>query len=130
MEEPAMSKKKILLVDDEESLCRILKLNLEGTGEYEVRTETRGTHAVAVACEFKPDLIILDFVMPDIDGGTLLNELQKKEATKSIPVIFLTAIASKDDSDDKVICGHYILAKPVAFDTLVQSIKEKLSSKG
>ena len=122
-----MSKKRILLVDDEESLCRVLKLNLEETGEYEVKTETRGTRALAIARDFKPNLIILDFVMPDIDGGSLLNQLQADNATKNIPVIFLTAIASKDDSDEKVVAGHYILAKPVAFDTLVQSIKEKIA---
>ena len=125
-----MSKKKILLVDDEESLCRVLKLNLEETGEYEVKTETHGNRAVAVACAFKPDLIILDFVMPDIDGGSLLNLLKAEEVTKNTPVIFLTAIASKDDSEENVICGHYILAKPVPFDKLVQSIEEKLTTGG
>ncbi len=75
-----MSKKRILLVDDEESLCRVLKLNLEETGEYEVKTETRGTRALAIARDFKPNLIILDFVMPDIDGGSLLNQLQADNA--------------------------------------------------
>lgn len=125
-----MSKKKILLVDDEESLCRVLKLNLEETGVYEVKTETKGTRALSVARAFKPDLIILDFVMPDIDGGSLLNQLKGDEATKDTPVIFLTAIASKEDSEDNVIAGHYILAKPVPFDKLVQSIEEKLASGG
>lgn len=125
-----MSKKKILLVDDEESLCRILKLNLEETGDYEVRTETKGTRALSVARAFNPDLIILDFVMPDIDGGSLLNQLKGDDATKNTPVIFLTAIASREDSAENVIGGHYILAKPVPFDKLVQSIEEKIASGG
>ena len=121
-----MSKKKILVVDDEESLCRILKLNLEETGNYEVSTETEGTRALSVARVFKPDLIILDVVMPDIDGGLVWNQLKGDDATKNTPVIFLTAFASKDDSADNIIGGHYILAKPVLFDKLVQSIEEKL----
>ena len=125
-----MTKKKILLVDDEESLCRVLKLNLEETGDYEVKTETHGSRALSIARVFKPDLIILDFVMPDIDGGSLLNQLKGDEATKNIPVIFLTAIASKEDSEENVIGGHFILAKPVPFDKLVKSIEEKITSGG
>ena len=57
------NKKRILLVDDEESITRSLKLFLDGTGQYEVRTENRGSLAVQVAREFRPDLIVLDLVM-------------------------------------------------------------------
>ena len=62
-------KKRILLVDDEPSITRLLKLNLEQTGDYEVATENVSKAALATAEEFRPDLILLDVMMPDLDGG-------------------------------------------------------------
>jgi CheY-like chemotaxis protein len=70
-----MSKKRILLIDDDPSFTRLLKLNLEETGAYEVRTENRGTAALTAAREFKPDLILLDVVMPDMGGGDVAFQI-------------------------------------------------------
>ena len=69
------NKKKILLVDDDESITRTLKLFLDRRGGYEVRTENRGSQAVQVARDFRPDLIVLDIVMPDADGGAIAQDL-------------------------------------------------------
>jgi CheY-like chemotaxis protein len=63
-----MNTKRILVVDDEPSVTRTLKLNLEDTLRYKVRTENDATHAVAAAREFHPDLILLDVIMPGLDG--------------------------------------------------------------
>lgn len=69
-----MNKRRILIVDDEPSFVRLLKLNLERTGQFTVKEEHDGTKALPVATEFRPDLILLDMVMPKIDGsGSLLN---------------------------------------------------------
>ena len=64
-----MSRKRILVIDDEASFTRNLKLNLEETGEYEVREENKGTEGLTAAREFRPDLILLDVIMPDMAGG-------------------------------------------------------------
>jgi len=125
-----MAKKKILIVDDEPALCRSLKLNLEETGDYEVMTETKGTNAKNVANQFKPDLIVLDFIMPDMDGSEVANQLQRDPGTNSIPFIFLTAIASKEDTGEQgdIIGGNFFLAKPVTTQLLVEAIEKNIGS--
>ncbi len=127
-----MDKKKILIVDDEIKLCRILKLNLEETGKYEVQTESNSTKVVATVFAFHPDLIVLDFVMPEMDGGDVLKQLESNAKTKNIPIIFLTAVATKEDTNDQgsVIGGHFVIAKPVDMDELIEAIERKLLERG
>src|SRR5258706_15639749 len=91
IEDNSMLPKKILVVDDEVTITRLLKLNLEKTGAYVVREENRGAKAYAAAREFKPDLILLDVMMPDLDGGEVAAQLQADPLMKGIPIIFLTA---------------------------------------
>ena len=69
-------KKKILIVDDEVDLTMLVKLNLEKTGRYEVRAENRAVKALAAGREFKPDLLLLDVMMPDLDGGDVLAQFK------------------------------------------------------
>ncbi len=120
-----MEKKKILFVDDEEKFLRAVKLNLEETGEYEVKTESEGKKALSVAQEFKPDLIFLDIVMPDIDGGEAAHQIRSNENLKNIPIIFLTALAREEEEEirDGRIGGH-LLAKPVTTERLIECIKK------
>ncbi|HMJ66728.1 MAG TPA: response regulator, partial [Candidatus Binatia bacterium] len=108
-----MVKKKILVVDDEASITRLLKLNLEKTGAYVVRTENEGTKTVEVAREFKPDLILLDVMMPDIDGGDVAAHLQADGLLRSVPIVFLTAAVKKEELDTKggMIGGFAYIAK-------------------
>tara|TARA_B100000745_G_scaffold296335_1_gene241581 strand:+ start:441 stop:818 length:378 start_codon:yes stop_codon:yes gene_type:complete len=124
-----MSKQKILIVDDEESLVRAIKLNLEDTGKYEVHTETKGSRALRAATEFQPDLIILDVIMPDRDGADVEKDLKGDERTANIPIIFLTAIATKEDTKDDgtFIGGRFVIAKPVPIDKLIDSIEKRLA---
>ena len=93
-----MAKRKLLVVDDEVSLTRILKLNLEETGKYEVRTENRGSNTLNAALEFRPDLILLDIMMPDVIGSEVAEELLAEKELKDIKIIFLTALVSKKSS--------------------------------
>ena len=71
-----MSRKRILVVDDETSITRLLKMNLELIGNFEVREENSGAHAIEAAREFKPDLILLDVMMTDMDGGEVAAALK------------------------------------------------------
>jgi len=120
-----MGKKRILLVDDEPSFTRVLKLCLEKTGSYEVREENRGTMAMATARQFKPDLILLDVVMPDIDGGEIASGIMADENLKDTPIVFLTAAVAKDE--EGVISGHPFLAKPVDTEEVIKRIEKSLS---
>ena len=117
-------KKKILVVDDEAALTRMIKLNLERTGKYEVRTENLGVKAVAAAKVFQPDLIFLDVMMPDMSGDEIAQELRQDEALNKIKLVFLTAIVMKKDTEamGTNIGGNEFLAKPVTTEDLLETI--------
>ena len=121
-----MVQKKILVVDDEPTITRLLKLNLEKTGAYLVREENLGGKAHLAARDFKPDLILLDVMMPDMDGPSTLRVLQQQGVT--IPVIFLTAKVQPADRQKFMQLGvRGIISKPFDPLTLGQQIKEMLA---
>ncbi len=125
-----MVKNKILIVDDEEALSRLMKLNLEDSGDYEVRTENRGTRALEAVHEFRPDLVILDVIMPDMDGADVEKQFETDEIAKKVPIMFLTAIATNDDPHDPgtMIGGRFVIAKAISIDKLIESIEERMKS--
>ncbi len=125
-----MTKKKILVVDDEVSITRLLKLNLEKTGAYVVRSENEGTKTVAAAQEFKPDLILLDVMMPDIDGGDVAADLQADPLLRSVPIVFLTAAVKKEELDAKggMIGGFPYIAKPLDVKGVRRVIERTLAN--
>ncbi len=121
--------KRILVVDDEPSVTRNLKLNLEAGGRFEVHTENDATRAVAAARSFRPDLILLDVVMPEADGGVVASQLQLDPLLRDIPVVFLTAIVSNKETGGQEIMsgGHTFIAKPVDIEELKQIIWNHIS---
>lgn len=88
--------KKILIADDDPIIIKLLQVNLELDG-YDVVTAEDGAEAVEKAAEFKPDLVILDIMMPRMDGWAALQELKRQPETAKVPVIFLSAKAQQDD---------------------------------
>ncbi len=124
-----MTKKKILIIDDEASVTRMVKLSLEQTGAYEVRTENHARQGLAATREFKPDLILLDVMMPEMDGGEVAFQIQSDKLVKDIPIVFLTAIVSKKEMKAGEIAnpsGRF-LAKPVDLQELTKCIEECLA---
>jgi DNA-binding response OmpR family regulator len=123
-----MDKKRILIIDDEASFTRMVRLNLEKTGKFEVREENRAGHAVAVARDFHPDLILLDVIMPTMDGGDLAATFRKDRHLKNVPIIFLTATVSQREAGSGGLSsgGSLFLAKPVSVDILIARIEEHL----
>src|SRR6476660_6677724 len=103
-----MAKKRVLLVDDEKSFTTLLKLNLEETGNYEVRVENWAEDAFTAAREFKPDLILLDIIMPRLPGGNVAAQMAEDPELKDIPIVFLTAAVRRHQVEDHegVICDH------------------------
>src|SRR6185295_8945536 len=120
--------KRILIVDDEESFTRLLKLNLEVTENYVVRAENWAPKAVATAREFKPDLILLDVLMPGMDGGEVAAKLQADPRLNAVPILFLTAAVKKEEvgSYGGVIGGFPYLAKPLEAEDLIAWIEKHL----
>jgi CheY-like chemotaxis protein len=118
-----MSKKRLLIIDDESGFTRLLKLTLEKTGNYIVREENDGTNAWLVAREFRPDFIFLDIVMPKIDGGDVAQQIRSDPMLANVPIVFLTAIVSQKETKNE-IGGYPFLAKPVSLDAITKCLTE------
>jgi len=123
-------KKRILLVDDEAGLTRMMRRNLEATGRFEVQEVNISTHAFTAAQQFRPDLVVLDVMMPDMDGGAVAAELADDPDLAQVPIIYLTAIVSKREVEPtgSMIGNHIFLAKPVKHDDLLACIDKQLGA--
>ncbi len=123
-------KSRIMVIDDEPSLTRLVRLNLEQTGEYEVREVNRPEHALAAARQFRPDLILLDVLMPGLDGGRLASEFQASPQFARVPIVFLTAAVTREEvrSRDGYVGGLPFLAKPVDVPELVRCLRQHLGT--
>jgi two-component system alkaline phosphatase synthesis response regulator PhoP len=117
--------KTILVVDDEKDIVEMLKYNLEKEG-YKVATARDGKQALEQA-KRNIDLILLDIMMPEMDGLDVLRELKRSEKTKSIPVLFLTAKSSEVDEVIGLELGaeDYIM-KPISMKKLVARVRTTL----
>jgi DNA-binding response OmpR family regulator len=119
----------ILAVDDEESLTFFVKLNLQNDKRYDfkVTTANNGEDGLRLAQSLRPDLILLDIMMPDLSGTEVAEQLQLDARTKNIPIIFMTAILQKDEvSDGGIIGGREFIAKPVGKEELISRIEATL----
>jgi len=125
-----VKKRKVLLIDDEERLLEVMKTNLEIEG-YDVITAISGSIGLASAVVDQPDIIILDIMMPDIDGWEIARRLRSDPGTKYIPIIMLTAL----DEPHNVVKGFAsgaddYLAKPFDNAELFARIRSVLSRAG
>lgn len=110
-------KKRILIVDDEDDIREVAQVSLELVGQYEVTTAASGRAGVQRARTEQPDAILLDVMMPDLDGPGTLAELRADPATRDIPVVFLTAKTQQADRARLADLGAAgILVKP--FDPM------------
>lgn len=108
---------RILYVDDEPDIREIAELALSLDPEIEVRTAASGKEALAVAAEWRPQLILLDVMMPFMDGPTTLTQLRLQPETRDIPVAFVTARAQRTEIHDFTTLGAVgVIAKP--FDPI------------
>ena len=94
-----MAKEKILVVDDEEHILELLKFNLMNSG-YSVETSNNGVDGLKLANENKPDLILLDLMLPGMDGLEVCKEIKRNKETANISIIMLTA---KGEELDKIL---------------------------
>ena len=127
-----MAKIRVLLVDDEPKFIQTLKLNLERRGEYDVRIETNGRFALTAARDFRPDIIFLDVIMPDVDGGDVAAKIKADKQLKDTPIVFLTAGVSKETTKARgdIIGGQRFMAKPVSIAEVMECIERILGVGG
>ena len=123
-----MITKRILVVDDEPSVTRSLKLTLESGSGYEVLGENNATNTLSTARAFRPDLVLLDVIMPGMDGGDVAARLRADPLLRDTPIIFLTALVSNEETDGhEMLSGaETFLAKPVDIGELRQTLQEHI----
>lgn len=122
-------KAKILIVDDEKGFVDATGKLLEKEG-YVVFKALDGEEGLKTALEHSPDLILLDILMPKLDGTEVLNKLKQNPATAAIPVIILTALGERRDMAASLLVEGAVdyIGKPLDKNTLLEKIKEELSA--
>ena len=120
-----MNEKKILIVDDDPVTLKMLEKFLLSAG-YWVAKATNGKEALYIADDFLPDLIILDIVMPVMDGTEAMERLEKNPRTKNIPVMFLSSLITKKDELGKFARNRRFLAKPIDRDKMLIEVERGL----
>lgn len=124
-----MPAKKILIVDDEKAFAVMLKLNLEATGRYSVRIENAGQNVIDAVLQFRPELILLDLIMPKTDGSDIAFQIKNHIQLQSVPIIFLTAAVRKDEVEaGGKIGGYPFVSKTSSLSFLFQAIEKSLAS--
>jgi DNA-binding response OmpR family regulator len=121
------TKKKILLVEDDTALAAVYKSRLELEG-FEIHEVNNGEEALSAAIDFKPDLILLDAMMPKISGFDVLDILRNTAATANIRVIMLTALSQPKDKERAESLGvdDYLVKSQVVIGDVVERIKHHL----
>ena len=121
-----MSAKRILLIDDEIDFTELAQVALERGGDYEVKTLNDARGASALAREFKPDLIVSDIVMPNMDGAELIREFKQDTELQKIPIIVMSALLNENARAYKEL-GEFeiadVLEKPVKLGELRNHIQ-------
>lgn len=119
--------KRILLIDDEPNLTSLVREGLEATGHYVIKEENHSLRALHAARHFQPDLILLDIIMPELDGRELARQMQADPALQDVPIIFVTSLA-RDGKISTVgfLDGYTFIAKPFLICDLVSCVEEML----
>jgi CheY-like chemotaxis protein len=123
-------KKRILVIDDEPDFTYMLKLSLESMGYYRVGVENEATRALRAAREFAPDLIVLDIMMPGIDGSEVAARIRSDPDLRDVPVLFMTALVSHREARGGSCSsgGQTFLPKTLGTGKLIECIEEKLAA--
>lgn len=121
---------KVMLVDDDASIRRIGQISLEDVGKFQVVIAKSGTEALELAASEKPDLIVLDVMMPGMDGPTTLTHLRENPITKCIPIIFMTAKVLLHEVDAYYQLGAAgVISKPFDPMLLASQIRQLVSAR-
>lgn len=127
MDEPAKKMKKILLVEDDDSLASVYSTRLEAEG-FAIKRVPNGEEALSAALEFRPDLILLDVMMPKVSGFDVLDILRNTPETANLQVIMLTALSQEADKAraEELGVDDYLVKSQVVIADVVERVKHHL----
>lgn len=125
-----LEKKRVLIIDDEADIREVAKMSLEAVAGWDVTTASSGPEGIEIASKLKPDAILLDYMMPGMDGPNTFQNLKAKAETDSLPVVFLTAkVQAADRQRLQQLGARGIIAKPFDPMTLADEIAAQLGWK-
>jgi CheY-like chemotaxis protein len=126
----AKGRRRILIVDDDANSTHLVKILLERSGPYLVLEENDPTKADQTAHNFKPDVILLDIIMPKMDGGELATQIEADRELHDTPIIFLTALVTHGEAKSGLhVQGHPLVAKPISIPELIDAIEKHLPAR-
>ncbi len=118
-------RRRILIVDDDSDSTHLVKILLEKAGGYLVLEENAAAKAHQSARNFRPDVILLDIMMPETDGSEVAAQIEADPELQTTPIIFLTALVTEPETKTGLsIEGHRVLAKPINIPELINGIEE------
>lgn len=121
---------KVLLVDDDTNIRMVAVMGLEDEMDWEIQEASSGQEAIQLASEQKPDLILLDMMMPGMDGISTFGKLRELDTVKDTPIIFMTAKVQPEEIESyKSLGARGVIIKPFDPITLAQEIHEILGQK-
>ena len=121
------NKPRILIVDDNPRFSHSARLILQESGQYVVCEENDAASAVETARSFRPDLILLDLVMPQLDGAEVAAQVESDWALHGVPIVFVTGLVTRDEArNGERIDGHRVVSKPVSSFDLLGAVEESL----
>lgn len=122
---------RLLYVEDNDDNVFMLKMRLGLIGDYEVIVATQGAEGIAQARDYRPDLILMDLHLPDIDGWEATRRLKTDSETREIPIIALTADAMAGDRERALAAGcDDFETKPIDFSRLIEKIEAMIARRG
>jgi two-component system OmpR family response regulator len=115
---------RICYVEDDEDIQRIVRMSLERVGKMTVAVVSDPTQAIQAIIEFRPDLVMLDWMMPVMDGPTLFKQMKVRPETSALPVVFITAKAAQRDLDElKALGAVGTISKPFSPKDLPDQLR-------
>ena len=121
----AGGKKRVLVVDDDPAIVAMLVERLERDGRFEVQTASTGFEAGMRTREFRPDVIVLDYMLPDINGNAVVRIIREDPTLSDVRIIIVSGVVNREDVEELLRCGaDGFLQKPFSIDELVKRITE------
>jgi two-component system, OmpR family, response regulator len=121
---PDRALNRVCYVEDDEDIQRIVRMSLERIGKMTVSVVSDPTKAIDAMLAFKPDLVMLDWMMPSIDGPTLFKQMKARPETSALPVVFITAKAAQRDLDElKSLGAAGTISKPFSPKDLPDQLR-------
>jgi DNA-binding response OmpR family regulator len=121
-------RKKVLIVDDEPSMVSVLQRHVSNAG-YEIATATNGQEALDKIQQDELDLVLLDLMMPGMNGFETCRQIRENEKTRKLPVLIITALRSEADSASAAACGaNEFIVKPIDGSHLAKRLRHHLGS--